>query len=170
MGKQVDAQGVQLIAHEDKTEEEHIGNNKNEIPKVPDEEAEYDIQCDDISGKHLDPATVQQARAVEIEHHNKIGVYVQVLFRGRSKSPTGEMGGHGQRPPGQTQHSVATARHSLRARAGRRPVRSSTADRVTVCCDLVRDHRSLGEGDHGKRRESRVHVRFLQREQSRGTW
>ena len=86
----MDAHGVQLIdaVQEDKTEEEHVGNNKNEIHKVPDEEAEHDILCDDtdiawddISGKHLDPASVQQARDAEIEHYNKICVYVQVLFR-----------------------------------------------------------------------------------------
>ena len=66
----MDAQGVQLIdaVQEDKAEEEHIGSNKNEIQKVPDEEAEYDIQCDDISGKHLDSARVQQAPGAEIDH------------------------------------------------------------------------------------------------------
>ena len=103
--KQLGARGVQLIAavqEDKKTEKEHIGNNKNEFHKAPDEEAECDthsdIAWDDMSGKHLDPDRVKQARADESEHYNKIGVFfdpgadVGKIFRGRSRSPWGPNG------------------------------------------------------------------------------
>ena len=105
----------------------------------------------------------------------KMGVYVKVptseSFPRTEQKPirvrlgdidTGDRERHNYRPR-------LAAIHCGQER-GKRLESSSAANRVTACCDLIRDHRGLGEGDHGKRRESRVHVRFLRRGHLRGTW
>ena len=78
---------VKLIAamQKHRTEEGTVEDKQCAIYKVPYEEVEHDVHGDDtdiawheISGKHLDPARVQNARAAEMEYYKKMGVYVKV--------------------------------------------------------------------------------------------